>query len=84
MKKVVYILSLILMFASSASAVDLSESFGEKTIEEKLAIYKKINENFPESKMEELMASLIQKNSDIFIERWRKAEVKPRPLFVSK
>lgn len=55
MKKVVYILSLILMFASSASAVDLSESFGEKTIEEKLAIYKKINENLASDEKKEVV-----------------------------
>lgn len=44
MRKIVLILFSSLLFSANSQAVDLSGAYGEKTMEEKLEAYKKINE----------------------------------------
>ncbi|CAJ0948684.1 unnamed protein product, partial [Mesorhabditis belari] len=50
---------------------------------ERLANVKKANPLLPQTKIDELFASLLEKNSAIYIERWRKQPPEKRPLFVS-
>ncbi|CAJ0568256.1 unnamed protein product, partial [Mesorhabditis spiculigera] len=51
---------------------------------ERLATVKKLNPLLPQAKIDELFASLLEKNSAIYIERWRKQPPERRPLFASE
>ncbi|XGW21898.1 hypothetical protein V3C99_004676 [Haemonchus contortus] len=53
-------------------------------LKDRLLTLRKANPLIPQSRIDELFAMLLEKNSAIYIERWNKAGSAKRPLFVSK
>ncbi|PIO66614.1 hypothetical protein TELCIR_11665 [Teladorsagia circumcincta] len=53
-------------------------------LKDRLLTLRKANPLIPQTRIDELFAMLLEKNSAIYIERWNKAGNAKRPLFVSK
>ncbi|KAK6041598.1 hypothetical protein COOONC_20897 [Cooperia oncophora] len=53
-------------------------------LKDRLLTLRKANPLIPQTRVDELFAMLLEKNSAIYIERWNKAGSAKRPLYVSK
>ncbi|VDL65759.1 unnamed protein product [Nippostrongylus brasiliensis] len=53
-------------------------------LSDRLLALRKANPLLPQTRIDELFALLLEKNSAIYVERWNKAGSAKRPLFVSK
>ncbi|CAD6190928.1 unnamed protein product [Caenorhabditis auriculariae] len=53
-------------------------------LQERLIALKKTVPLISKETIDEIMASLLQKNSEIYIQRWNRTELDQRPLFISK